>query len=70
MPSEDLPASSDEESEIRSNVHFMPPRINDILEINIESLLGTTFELRLSSTTTVGRIKSRCLCYKMDFVRH
>ena len=59
MPSEEYPASSDEEPEFRGNVHFLPPRINDILEINIESLLGTTFELRLAASTTVGRIKSR-----------
>ncbi len=68
MPSEDYPPSSDdEESDFRGvgghpasgNVHFMPPRFDEILEINVESLLGTTFELRLSASTTIGRIKSR-----------
>jgi hypothetical protein len=67
MPSEEYPPSSDDESDYRGlstsggnhNVHLLPPRCDDILEINIESLLGTTFELRLSSTTTIGRIKSR-----------
>ncbi len=68
MPSEDYPPSSDEEeSDFRGvgghpssgNVHFLPPRFDEILEINVESLLGTTFELRLSASTTIGRIKSR-----------
>lgn len=64
MPSEEYPPSSDEEPDYRGHpnaghVHFLPPRNDDILEINVESLLGTTFELRLSSNTTIGRIKSR-----------
>ena len=65
MPSEEYPPSSDEESDFLSrsnptgNVHFLPPRFDEILEINVESLLGTTFELRLSANTTIGRIKSR-----------
>jgi hypothetical protein len=69
MPGEEYPASSDDDSEYRSasTLHFLPPRLDDILEINIESLLGTSFELRLSSKTTVGRIKSRNRFHEAPF---
>ena len=35
---------------------------NEILEVSVETLLGTTFEMRLPSKTTVGRIKARLQC--------